>query len=306
MPSAHLIENPYFYSNDTASFFRGFIVAQDEVPLGLSRISLQKDATLYKVPLKDKIVQVRISEENLLRKSMFTGHQLKPSHQGPVKREQDSSDWIFLTLILCTVLLLIAKLLFERRFGQILKAVTRPRNLNILLRDGNLLSERITPPLLILHMLSYSLFFYLYMQSRLSIPGIFKGEIFYFAAILGAYVSFFTFRFLLVRLLGWIFASGEYAQTYLANSVIFDEVWGIALIPICLIIYYAPSPASGLMLQGGAVLFLILQLYKLIRNFMVGLANTNFSWFYLFLYLCTVEILPILFLGKLISNWLSA
>lgn len=305
MPQALTSENPHVFSTDTASFFRGFVAGQDEVSAQWNPANTGSDGSVFWLFKPIQTIQVQVSDSNLRCTSVFAGHQMSPKTQGPIPRGDLHQDWIFGVLLLCTALLLFTKLLYERRLGQIFTAFFRPRHLAPLVREGNLLSERITPPLILLHMLSFSLFFYQLIYAEIGLPPVFGTDYLFFFLITGAYALFFGFRLLLISVLGWIFASKEYAQTYTVNSIVIDEVWGMLLIPVCLMVYYAPPPAGNYTVMIGSVLFALLLLFKFIRNFMVGLTNPNFSWVYLFLYLCTVEILPVLFLGKLANDWLS-
>ncbi len=305
MPQDLISENPSLYSTDTASFFRGFIAGQDEVSPKWNPAKTMADPSVFWVNTPKLIHQIQVSDSNLMRTSVFTGHQLEPKTHGPLKRDFPHQDWIFGLLLLCTTLLLIAKILNARRLGQIFSAFARPRQLTLLIREGNLLSERVTPPLIILHMLSFSLFFYQIIRSQISLPPFLQHEYTFYLMILGGYVVVFGARLLLITTIGWIFDSKETTNTYIINSVVIDEVWGMMLIPVCLMVYYAPPPSGNYTVMIASVLFAILLLFKLIRNFLVGLSNPKFSWLYLFLYLCTVEILPVLFLGKMASEWLS-
>jgi hypothetical protein len=305
MPQYPVSDNPSIYSTDTATFFRGFVAGQDEVSKHWGPDGKEKKSGIFWIQAPPDLIQVQVSDSNLRCKSVFSGHALQPKTNAPLKLDVAQPDWIFGLLLICTALLLFAKLSYDRRMGQIFGAFLRQRQLLLLIREGNILSERITPPLIILHMLSFSLFFFLLIDAELGRPDFLQNEYLLFLLILGCYAFFFGLRLFIIFTLGWIFASKETTQTYIVNSLIIDEVCGMFLIPVCLMVFYAPHPAGHYTMLTAAVLFAVLLLYKLTRNFMVGISNPNFSWLYLFLYLCTVEILPVLFLGKMASAWLS-
>jgi len=306
MPQQHPSENPLMFPADTASFFKSFVGQQDEVPSVFRVIHQEKTMVLYHPAGSRPIIQTRASDSGLYCTSIFAPHELTPRKGTPQELPTGSPDWMIGMISLCLLLLIIARVFFQRRFGQIFNAFIRPRNLSILIREGNILKERITPPLILLHMLSFSLFFYLIINAMFPGEAFSPGGLRLFLMISGAYALFYGLRFLAVQILGWIFATREPTTAYLVNSLVMDEVLGVFLLPVCLILLVSNQPAGGAFMLIALIIFALVLLYRFIRNFLVGLSNLKFSWLYLFLYLCTVEILPVLAFGKLINDWLSA
>lgn len=306
MPAQPPSVNPFLVPADTASFFRGFVERQDEVPAMFRQKNHDAAATTKVLTELPPLIQTRVSDSGLYCTSVFLPHELHPRKGEITGMKGGPADWMFGVFSLCLLLLVFIRVIFHRRLEQIFNAFFRPRHLSFLIRDGNVLKERITPPMILLHILSFSLFFFLLID-RLE-PGnkVTSGGIMTFLMLSGSYGLFYGIRALTVWILGWVFDTRESTTSYLTNSSVMDEVLGIFLLPFSLVLIVSNTTESRMVLTAGIALFALILLYRLIRNFIVGLSNVKFSWVYLFLYLCTIEILPVLVIGKLINDWFLA
>jgi hypothetical protein len=103
----------------------------------------------------------------------------------------------------------------------------------------------------------------------------------------------------LVYLLGYVFNNKDSARAYQLNTLLFNHITGIFLLPITIIAFYWDSIV---ILNAGIIIVLLVTLYGLYRGILTGLSDKNYNLFYLFLYLCTLEILPLLLIYKVISK----
>jgi hypothetical protein len=288
---------------DSASFFKGFVQMQDEV--GSGHVRILPKGTIADFPLQRSVIlQAQTNDSNMLCKSIFVPHQLQIAKKDPTLLPVNDPGWILGLLILCLLLLTFVKISFPRRLTQVFKAFVGPRNLNVLIKEGNILTERITPPLIVIQFITYTLFFYELVVNTHGRPALLRDQYLLFALLFGGVSLFYGIRFLIVRTTGWIFGTSEHSKTYMVNSLIINEVWGMGLLPLCILMFYVKVFAANYVLALAGGLFLLQFLFLLVRSFMIGLSVTKFSWLYLILYLCTVEILPLFLLGKLASDFL--
>lgn len=302
MPGQTSPENPYLFPSARPTFFQDFVGRQDEAVA--CAVCGSGDISTMDGLHQASIIQVRVADSNLYRSSMLSPHELRSQEKGAVQGPAGSPDWLLGVFSLCLVLLVIARMAFQRRFDQILNAFIRPRHLSFLVREGNLMKDRITPPLLILHLVSYGLLFYLMVALQTGTAGQRWPEPRLFFFLLAAYAAFYFLRMIVIQLLSVLFATRETTHAYLINSMVMDEVTGIFLLPLSLALMVSRTSAAERWFAVCLGLIMLFLAYRLIRNFMVGLSNVKFSSIYLFLYLCTVEILPLLVIGKLINDWL--
>lgn len=210
---------------------------------------------------------------------------------------QNSSDW--LTGVVLVILLLGAAV--RKAFGKYLSAlflstVNYPaasrlfREQNISLRQGALLLD-------LFFLLTIGLFGYqLVKYSGAQLP--ISGFLLYLACF-GVIFLFFRIKEFLYRLLGFISETLPETSEYLFMMHSYNKVTGIFLLPVVLLTAWAPvSNPSGFLL-AGLIIIALFYLKTLQRGIKI-LLKKQFSLFYLFLYLCTLEFLPLLLFLKVI------
>lgn len=113
-------------------------------------------------------------------------------------------------------------------------------------------------------------------------------------------------KFVTISLSGYIFNAKEDAGTY-ANIVFqINKIIGFISLPFILIFAFVGNPhLDHNLLTIGAIILFALLLYRYIISFSLFAKNLQLNAFHFFLYLCTVEIIPILVLYKLFFNDLS-
>ena len=130
----------------------------------------------------------------------------------------------------------------------------------------------------------------------------FKGLV-PFLVLTGIIVLVLLARFILLKLTGYIFDSGNIFAEYIHNVFLANKNLGLFLIPIVIGIAYLPYQLAKISVIIGIALIITTFLFRLVRGFQIIFRKDVFI-FYLILYLCTLEILPLL-LGYKFLNALS-
>ncbi|QZT36030.1 DUF4271 domain-containing protein [Halosquirtibacter xylanolyticus] len=117
-------------------------------------------------------------------------------------------------------------------------------------------------------------------------------------AVLSFTAIYSFFRYYLISFLSWIFDIHDISEEFLFNNALFIKIIGIILLIINLCVTYMETPFNVL-INTSLVVVSMCFVFMFFRSILV-LLRKHFSIFYLILYLCTLEILPIL----LISKWL--
>jgi hypothetical protein len=126
--------------------------------------------------------------------------------------------------------------------------------------------------------------------------GGFSGFEFYLIvfAVVNAY---FLVKLFLYKLLGSVFSQRETTSELVFNMMLFNNVLGLVLLPVATI--HAMVPGFGMvslfLVPGVIVLFYLM---SIIRSIYFAIRE-GISIFYLILYLCALEILPILLVTKM-------
>jgi hypothetical protein len=199
---------------------------------------------------------------------------------------------------MCLVVFAWVQKYYPKRLIQIFRAVAQPHFLNQLEREGNLFKERIRLGLSLIYYCISSIFIFVLMKSFGLLPSG-MSNLTLTAVIFTGLLLFESFKSMLVYSIGIIFDTRETARQYDLNIMIFNHITGILLLPVIITAFYWNN--SGIIFIGIAIVSLLL-LYRTFRGFLTGVSNSSYNLFYLFLYLCTLEILPLIILYKVVSK----
>ena len=224
--------------------------------------------------------------------------QLKPGTDLPVNPLH--SDWMILIVLLCVFLFSLVKKM-SGRLSQNFNRFFLFRGINYpVSRDlGGLFHWQST----ILNLVSFiiiGLFGYSVASYFEIVPGGFKGIIVWLIS-LGIISSAVTLRHIACLITGEASGEQEAFREYLLGIYQAYRFGALFLFMIFLLITYTRIlPVQGLILTGIIVVGL-LYLFRFIRLLIIFL-NRNISIFYLILYLCALEILPVLIVIKYITG----
>lgn len=117
-----------------------------------------------------------------------------------------------------------------------------------------------------------------------------------------AVVLLLLVKTVLVLLSSFIFKAQEAFTMYLSLNIISIQLIGVALFPVVVLYSYGFALNSSWVVGSGIVLVSFLFAYRLFRTIFLGVKQTNSQVFHIILYICALEILPILVAGKLLLN----
>ncbi len=130
----------------------------------------------------------------------------------------------------------------------------------------------------------------------------FKGENFNNPAMLAVCVFaiglIFSFKHLLLRLVGWLFPVAAEVNRYNFTIVVFNCVLGFFLMPFNFLIAFSGDFQSFLIFWTIG-LVAIFYGYRILRSILIGSKFLVGSQFHFLLYLCAAEIAPVLILFKM-------
>lgn len=117
--------------------------------------------------------------------------------------------------------------------------------------------------------------------------------------IIGVIVVYGGVKRTVYLMVGYVFDKQVAVREYLYNASLLSKVYGILLVPIIAIVPYVHALLVSQLIKIGAGLFILLFVIQLIRGGRIILQQ-SLSIFYLFLYFCALEILPLLILYKVL------
>lgn len=238
----------------------------------------------------DSIHRPQVAMDTVFRKSLFQRHTLQVSHTTLQPRVNPSEPtWVFIVLMLIVGLQCLYFRLRKLKIMSLLKAAGDIRAMDRLKRDSNLNLNYLWHPMGLLVVAPIVL-----LVQRMLLPD--TGFLFGILLVAAADVLYIV-RNGILRMLGNTFENKQGVNLYITSSYIYHEIEGLVVVTLLFLFFYLPGARMTMffIIVGFlAVAFVI----RFLRSIKVFLTIPNHSSFYLFYYLCIVEILPLMVLAK--------
>ena len=164
-------------------------------------------------------------------------------------------------------------------------------------RENSLLGQRILLLLDILFFTSVSIFIGLTLNYfGIELYGLGNSYLAILVIILSI-LLYRTFRFILVRFIGYISNTQKGLEEFFFNQLIYTRILGIIIPPFALLLAYSNEKSLSIVIYSATVLFAITLIMRTMRSIQVFISN-GFPIFYFLLYLCALEITPFVILVK--------
>lgn len=115
----------------------------------------------------------------------------------------------------------------------------------------------------------------------------------------------FAGKHLLLFFIEKVFPFNKEIKLYSFTIMIFSIVLGIILLPINVFAAFAPEDLKNIVIIGGLGAILATYLFRSLRGISIGSRHIMLHTFHFLLYLCAVEILPLVVLLKFVLLWIE-
>ena len=209
----------------------------------------------------------------------------------------NNTDWLTIVLFLCLVLFASVKNSFSKYLKHLIQSVFNYSTACRMFQEKNNSIFQASLRLEIFYFIVVSIFLY---QLTVHYKIAFRFEKFYlFLICLGLMIVYYTIKTALYRFVGSLTEQQPEISEYLFNMSNFNRVVGIFIFPITAFIAFNPFGNIEIVVIMG--ILLLLSFYVLLICRCIGiLLKKQVSLFYMFLYLCTLEFLPLLLIYKLV------
>ena len=231
-----------------------------------------------------------VDANTFLCPSVFQEHALKPINDAGLPILNSFNEWFFAVLFLGLVLYAWIVSFNIKRVGQMMNAIVGNRGFNRLTREGDVFSEQLFFPLIVLIVLCFSLFAYrigmVFNLWKMSEP----NAIITYGKVMFSVGALYLGRVILVKIHAWIFKEQNAAHHYLLNVFVFNTMISLLLLPLLLVAFFGDLRIQTGILYAMFFLSAICYVWRGFRSFALINSLTKFSYFHNFLYLCTLEI----------------
>ena len=116
----------------------------------------------------------------------------------------------------------------------------------------------------------------------------------------GILLIIYLVKYIVISFTGWVFNAKEAAWEYRFVVFLINKLLGILLIPLLFIIAYADTRVKNI----AVTIVICLAIFSLAVRYLISLArirkNLSITAFHFFIYLCAVEIMPLLVIYKVL------
>jgi len=207
--------------------------------------------------------------------------------------------WFFVYLILLIGLFAWIRLYYGKILVQTVQASTSFQVANKMFKNNSLLKKQLDGALYLFYFLSMSFLLY-YMELRIDLlPYELQGAgLFLFN--LALLVALFLVRVLLHSIAGVLFNRVRIVREYLYNMFIYNKLSGLVALPLMFLLVYTKGTLQEIIFWISVVVLSCIVVMRMIRG-LVYSYKKEVLIFYMFLYLCALEIIPLV----LLYRWLE-
>lgn len=228
--------------------------------------------------------------------SMFSGHELQPVDAVPVFRNGTPYYWPAVLLFVVFSIYVYLNFTNPRKLIQVFLSVYSNQASRQLYRED----YRLTKSMSVLLSLAFVIVmaFFLFVTNNyfgLILQGMepLKQFLFFTAMLLLMYILKLSTNYFI----SFSTMSQELNNEYTFNVFISCQTLGVALLPLVICIQFSRYPTEWF-LYPAIILCGVFYILRFVRGFIISVAEQNVGIVYIFLYLCTLEILPLLVLIK--------
>ncbi len=222
-----------------------------------------------------------------------------PSSKKKIQKPADTrSGFLFWSLLAMMILLALFVTLYRSLIGKIYRAFTNENILKLLQREqAGFIS------------LSYLFLYLLFFISG----GVFIFQVAYHYELISfdfnnlAYCiiglcGFFMLKHMILKILEFIFPIKKEVKLYNFTILIFSIILGILLVPSNIFIAFVQDSYTYIGLTFGFLTVIAIYLFRYLRGIFIASKFLAFHKFHFFMYICAVEIAPLIILAKLIMK----
>ncbi|SEM97767.1 protein of unknown function [bacterium A37T11] len=240
---------------------------------------------------------LQIKEVKVLKWALNTKNGMVSDVKEQIKPKRER--WILLVIGGLLLFFAILKHTFSNEVMAIAEAFFSNRTLGQINKEDNLFTSWAFVFLYILF--GFTIGMFMFLAGAYYKPGVGGHRINEYLSYTFFVLLLFTLKIIITRLIGFIFGIQRLVREYV--SILYLSYFNAALLflPLVMVLSLVPQRQMYTCLLLAMALFVIMLVFQLFRATRSILNTYRFSKFYLFIYLCTLEIGPVLVLIKVLG-----
>jgi|TARA_B110000259_G_scaffold44578_1_gene51700 hypothetical protein len=120
----------------------------------------------------------------------------------------------------------------------------------------------------------------------------------FFLVCVGSVFGWYFIKYLVQYFIGMTFKMKELTTSYIEQSTIKDKAFGILIFPLVILTVFNRE-LSDIIFYGILIISVIYLFFRWINGVVLGIRQGNIPFLYSILYICTLEILPVVLAVKI-------
>lgn len=203
-----------------------------------------------------------------------------------------SKDWLWIPSLFLLSYLAFSFYYYRNHIKKYSLALLSNREFNDLVRDESKTSRKASLTLNIFFLLSYSQFIFVLVSK------LYDSSIRTYLITQLVVLILIGLKYISIYFLGILFQTKSSTQLFLNSMFASNKVFGLFLFPLFLVSTYSIK-YGGYFFITSLVIWCVFNLFKWYSGIKLGLSVSGIPKIYPFLYICTLEILPIAILAKM-------
>jgi hypothetical protein len=245
------------------------------------------------------IAEDSLVQSNATTTSLFKGHLLQPVNLQVLPKESSKEFWPSVVLLMVFILLVFIRVRSPKKILYVFKSFFSFGSAIQLSREEYKLNKGTSIILTSIFLLTFPLFLY-YLNIYYGFLVLNEVNVLNYLLIILVVISVYTVKIIFLRILGFIINVADAVEEYIFNFFILSKATGIFLFPILLLLEFVETKVLYL-LFFGVLMVLFFYSSRIIRGYFIVRQQAEISIFHLFLYFCTLEIIPL----AVIIKWVS-
>ncbi|WP_164974274.1 DUF4271 domain-containing protein [Filimonas effusa] len=241
-------------------------------------------------------------EDTLFRRALnvkYLPAQEKPAYMITSYWVRESTDYLFYLLAGLVLFLAFIKATFPKYFQQVFKMLFQTSFRQKQTREQ--LAQNLLPSMFmnLLFVLVVAAFIAVVVtQKKLTTLSFWELMLYSTAGLIALY----CLKYLFLRFTGWVFRVKEASETYIFIVFLVNKLLGVILLPMLWLVSFSSGELNVVGLTASLCIAGLLVLYRYILSLAAVRDMLRVSAFHFFIYLCGVEILPIIIIYKVLFN----
>lgn len=212
----------------------------------------------------------------------------------------DDKNFRFSFTLAMSILLTLSLSVYRTQLTRAYHAFTNENVLRMLHREKGTVAYFPYYVLYTLFLFNVGIYLYLLLRHYNLTPGISNSSLLLMTT--GVATGLFFLKHLVINFLGWVFPIQKEASIYSMTITVFGIILSIILFVANIIIAYAPPHLIPIVIYLSFIIIGIVYFFRSIRGLSIASKFLNYNKFHFFIYLCAVELAPLMILWKLATS----